>query len=108
MGYSLNLSESIGINRAFAINWLAKGVYHTSKHCVTNRYLNYSSCCLNNVSLIDISVTAEQNGTNIIFLQVHDHTINVTREFKKFALHRILKSVNTRNTIRYLNNCTNI
>ena len=50
----------------------------------------------------------EKNRTYIVFFQVHNHAVYFTWEFQKFALHRILKTVNTCNSIRYLDNCSNV
>ena len=106
--HSLNLSCLGCLDRAFAIDWLSQCIYDTSKHCVANRYLNHAACCFYYVALADILAFTEENRSYIIFLQVHNHAVYFTREFQKFALHRILKSVNTCNTISHLNNGSDI
>ena len=51
------------------------------------------------VAFLDLIVLSENDSADIIFFEVEDHSGNAVRELKQLARHRILKTVDTRNTI---------
>ena len=61
-----------------------------------------------NITFINIVLAAKKYSTNIIFLKVKYHAVNIAGEFQQFTLHCIFKSVHTSDTVRNLNNRTNV
>ena len=73
-----------------------------------------SACGADETGKIRIGIKFDQpglgfkkNGTYVVLFKVKNHTIYFTREFKKFSLHGLLKSMNSSDTICYLNYSTN-
>ena len=106
--HSLNLTIFIGFNRTLAVYWLTKSIYYTACHGVADRNLNYSARSLYGITFVDVAAASEEYRTDIVFLKVEDHAVYLAGELEELALHGILKSVHTRDTIGNLDNSTYI
>ena len=106
--HTFDLTIAVCLDRAFSVDRLSKGINNTSQHHITDGNLNNTTGRFHGIAFVNVMVLAEQYGTDIVFFQIHDHAVYITRKREKFTLHRILKSVNTSNTIGYLDYSTNI
>ena len=94
------------MDRALSVNRLAKCINNTSQHSISYRNLNYTSGSLYDISFSDIIAAAKEYRTDIILLQIQDHAVYLSRKFQKFTLHCLFQTVNTCNTVCYLNDST--
>ena len=98
-GNPLNGSKILCINRTLAVNRLPDGIDNPPYEGIANWDLHDSSGPLNLIAFFDEGIFAEENRTDIILLQVENHTHDLAGELQKFTRHSLFKPVYSRNTI---------
>ncbi len=77
---TLNRTRLLRLNIALVINRLTKRIYDAAKQRITDRDLNDPARAADFIALFDLRIAAKQNGTDVILLEVHDHSHNPVRE----------------------------
>ena len=101
--YSFDLTVLIGFNGALAVDRLSERVNYSSQHYITYRNLNNSTGGLNGITLGNIILGSEKNRTDVVFFQVHDHSVNIAGELKQLTLHCLLKTMYSGDAVCNLN-----
>ena len=108
MGHTLDRAEFLGLDGALPIDRLAQGVDDPAQHTVTHRDLHDTSRGLDNISLIDVLLAAQEHRADVVLLQVQHHAVDLSRELQELALHGVVQSMDTGNAVRHLNDRSNI
>ena len=82
----------------------SKGIDNPADHLIAYRNFHNGAGSLYDIALFDIRCITEQYGTYVILLQVEHHAPHTMRKLQKLTLHRLLKAVDTCDTICNLNN----
>jgi len=98
-GLDLDLAEAVGVDRAFAVNGLTDGVDNTADQCVAYRDLGDAAGTFDRIAFFDLGELAENSGTDVIFLQVENHTGYAAGKLQQLTGHGASQAVDTGNTV---------
>ena len=101
-GIVFNGTEFIGFDFTFSVNGLTKGIDNAANHGFSYRNFHNTTGPLDLVPFSDLRKLTKDNAANIIFLQVHGHTVNAPGEFQKFAGHSHFQTMNPGDSVSYL------
>src|ERR1700730_17186706 len=65
------LSTTPGATRSLAVNGLAERIHHAADHLIAHWNRHDAAGALHLVAFLDDGVIAEQNGSHLVFFQVH-------------------------------------
>ncbi len=88
--HTLYRTELITFNRFSSVNCLSKCIDNTSQHTVPNGNLYDTTGTFYFIAFTDVGVIPHQNSTDVLFLQVQYHSINISGKTKQLTGHRIL------------------
>jgi len=98
-GLDLHLAEGAGVDRTFAVNWLANGVHYAANQGVANRYLGNTAGTLDRIAFFDLGKFTKNSGTDVIFLKVENHTGYAAGKFQQLTGHGASQAMDTGNTV---------
>jgi len=98
---SLGLSTTtlLGVDRAFAVDGLTKGVNDTTEKLHTDGNVDNGLGPLDRVTLLNQSVVTEDGNTDVVGLQVQGHSTDTRGELNHFLGLNVLKTVDTGDTV---------
>ena len=94
-----NNVEFLRVDRTLAVDRLAQGVHHATDQSRSDGNGKNAAGRLDRVAFGNMFVFTENNRTDGITFQVESETIGVVGEFEHFALHHVVQTVNTANTV---------
>ena len=97
--FDFNAAALCGLERALAINWVAKAVNNAAKQFLADRNVNDRAGTLYNVTFANFTVGSENNDTDIVRFKVQGHALNAVGEFDHFTSLNIVEAVNTGDTV---------
>ena len=97
--FDFNAAALCGLERALAINWVAKAVNDAAKQFLADRNVNDGAGTLYNVAFTNFAVGSENNDTDIVRFKVQGHALNAVGEFDHFTSLNIVEAVNTGDTV---------
>ena len=86
-------------DRAFAVDWVAEWINHTTQQAFTNRCSHNLIEALNSVAFFNATVITEDNDTNIVAFQVQRHTFDAAVKFDHLTGLDIVEAVDAGNTV---------
>src|SRR5260370_921846 len=89
----LDRAELLRRDRALAVHGLAERVHHAAHQRLAAGDLGDAVGALDGVAFLDGAVLAEEDGPDVVLLEVEDHADNVPGELQQLAGHRLLEPV---------------
>ena len=91
--------EFLARYRAHAVEWFAEWVDDTAKHILIHLDRGDAVGALHHHAFTDLLRSAEEHGTHIVFLQVHDDGHDTVFEFQQLVHLSIAQAVDTGHTV---------
>ena len=104
----LDRRRFVGLDRALAVHRLAERVDDAAKQGFANRHFENTAGGLYRVAFRNVLVVTEDNRADRVVLEVQREAERVAGEFEHLAVAGIGEAVNTRNTVRYGNDRTDV
>ena len=98
-GLDLNTTILARDNFALAIDGLSESIHDAATQFGTDRNFRDAAGALDFVTLPDLVRLSKQSGTDVIFVKVQNHAVDIVREFEQLTNSCSFESVNTSNTI---------
>ena len=98
----------VSLNPSPAVQRLAKGVDHTADHTLADMQRSDPACAPYGHSLLNLIGRSQQHCSDIIFLKIHDYSLDAILELQEFAGLRLLKSMNPDHAVTHLQDCTDL
>jgi len=106
--YDIYRSALCRADGAFAVQRHSQRVDDTSDHGVAYRNLYDGSCRLDDIAFLDVSVGAQDYGTDVVFFKVLCHSVGILTELQQLAGHAVLQTIDSGDTVTYLDDRTEI
>ncbi len=84
-----------GLERALAVDGLADGVDHPAQQPLANGHLRDSAGALDLHAFLDLGEVAQNDGPDVVFLQVEGHPEDALPEIEQLAEHGLFEPVDT-------------
>ena len=85
--------NSVGLDRALAVERLAERVDHAADQGLADRHLEDAAGALDAVALLDERVLAEQHGADVVLFEVEHQADDVVRELEHLHGHGVPQAV---------------
>ena len=95
-------------NGPLPVDRTPQGVDDAADHRFADRHLHDAARTLHRVALLDLVFTAEDNGADIVLLQIEDHAVYIIAEIEQLASHSLLQAVDMGDAVTDFDNSTNI
>jgi len=89
----LDATGELALDRALAVDGLTEGVHHAANQRRADRNLDDAAGTLDRVALVDADVGTQQRATDVVFLEVENHTVHAARELEELARHGAFKTI---------------
>ncbi len=87
------------LDRALAVNRVAKAIDNTAQQALANRHVNDGAQALDGVAFLDLAVGTENHDTDIVGFQVQGHALDPVRELDHLAGLDLVQPVDTGDTV---------
>ena len=94
-----NRAFLFGNNGTFAIDRLSECIDNTTDQSLANRYFYNFSGRFDNISFFDLSIRAQNDHTDIVFLQIERHAVDAAVKFEQLALHAVAQTIDSGNAV---------
>ena len=94
-----NLAVGVRFNRTLTINRNTDTVNDATNQRFADRNLNDSFRSLDCVAFLDVLGITEDRSTNVVFLEIENHSHGVSRELQQLASHRLVQAMDTGDTV---------
>src|SRR5262249_11124274 len=105
---ALDRPELLGVDRALAVDGLAEGVDDAPDQRFAHPHLGDAPGPLDHVPLADGAVLAEEDGPDVVLLQVEHHPDNVLRKGEQLPGHRPFEPVHAGDAVSHLDHATDL
>jgi hypothetical protein len=88
-----------GLERAFSVDRNPQRIDHATDELLADRHLQQPARRAHLVALVEVAVVAQDDGADLVLLEVQRKAVSLVRKFEQLAGHRVLKAVDLRDAV---------